>query len=186
MRFRGDFYRERFFNTAGEIAEPPTSPVPTTPTVVPGDSALPPTSDGGTSVEPTNPMLEVQDQPTNDVASDDGQNDAVPTYTLSEVTDLIGSINPPHQPFPYYLPHPHMPGHNILVTESGGTIITDAETPATTISGGMGGGGGAMIEEEDYTEEKIAQPKKPTNTIIWLIVGAVVIYFGYKYLVKKN
>lgn len=192
MRFRGDFYRENFFGGAGTIIDPPTSPVPSEPTI-PLDPVLDPVLDpapptgGGTSVEPTNPMLEVQDEAVNDVATTDGDTDAVPTYTLSEITELVGSLHPPQTTFPYLISHPYLHGHNILVTENGGTTIPASDTPAMDITGGGGGGGGAlMLDEEEEIEGKLAEPKKPKNTIIWLIVGAVVLYFGYKYLVKKN
>jgi hypothetical protein len=189
MRFRGDFYRENFFNTAGDIAVPQTSPVPTTdPTLPPvlEPPVLEPSLDPGTSVPPSNPLPELQDQATNDIATTDGNTDAVPTYTLSEITSLIGTVRPPTT-YPYLLSHPTLVGQNILVTENGGTLVIDDGTPTIDLTGGGGGGGGAlMLDEEEEIGGKLAQPKKPKNTIIWLIVGAVVLYFGYKYLVKKN
>jgi hypothetical protein len=204
MRFRGDFYREPFFRTTGTEETPPTSPVPTTDPSLEVDPVLTedPVVDTGGSTEPAPVLPELQDEPTNDIATDDGTNDEVPTYTLDEIKDIIGTIKPPSypRPKPYYVPHPYLQEYYILVNDNGGYSVpaTSVPTDAEIITGGIGiggyggGYGGGFEEEEEYIEEpmvsegkRLAQPD-PKKKLLWIIIAGVVIYLGYKYLYKKN
>lgn len=199
MRYRGDFYRERMVGTAGistsTVSDPdptPGDPEPTpgtVPTTVEDVVATDEPTSGGGSTEPTQGLPELQQDAVNDIATEDGNGDEVPTYTLEEIEDIVDTVAPPR--VPYYIPHPYLPGNLILVTENGGTVIPEEEaTGAEIITGGLSGGGfggGLPLEEEEFVEDSTKVKKSDnTKTIVTIVLVAVALYLAYKYLYKKN
>ena len=183
MRGRNVFMEDVFVGANGRTVAPPTSPNPTgggttqPMTPIKGDPLVNPTvtepEDNTTPIKPLAPEITALSPEISDSISDLNQ-------TLNDIKEEIGTVKPYYPPYVY--PITHTRPVVILDELTGDTTVVGDTTPVFT---GGGGGGGAMAMEEEPVEEKIAQPTDNKKKILWLILIAVAVYFGYRYW-KKN